>query len=422
MNNNYMVVVDPYSSGALYADVLREHDIHPIAVLSSKVPPEVYSKSFNPDDFDIVFIYDSHSEDELICSLKKFDPVAVITGCESGVKVAELIAPKIIPERSNPPELAIARWHKGEMYKAVKKENLTTMRQICSNSISEIKKWISLENLEGEDLIIKPPASASTDSVTLVKNGENWEKVFNDLINVDNRLGIKNSNLMVQEFLKGQEYAVDVISYEGRHSICSICLYNKIEINGIIGIYESLQWLSSDFDDFEVVTEYSFDVLNALGVVYGVSHIEVMMTINGPRLIEIGARPHGGGHPKYCKKAVGDNQLDRMVKSYIKGELVDKKYALKSQMKVVFFICEKKCYVSGLNKLNDIKKLDSFFEMCINIKEGDMIAATSDLFSSLSLGFVVLLHSDLEVINKDCIAVRAIEKNIYISKSFNRSV
>ena len=421
MKDKYIIIVDPYSSGALYADILKKNNIQPIAVLSSEKPPDVYSKSFIPNDYAITYYFDSYSEIELIHLLRKFDPIAILTGCESGVKIAELIAPKILPDRSNSAELAMSRWHKGEMNKAITNANLPNMKQICSNSITEIHEWIVFEKLQGKDLIIKPPASASTDSVTLVKNGVGWEAIFNKMIGVNNRLGRKNTSLMIQEFLTGKEYAVDVITYAGKHSICSICLYNKVQINGVIGIYESMRWLSLDFKDCEIIINYATNVLDALGIMFGVSHIEIMMTDDGPKLIEIGARPHGGGHPKYSKKAVGDSQIERIVQSYIYGELSDKKYDLKCQMIVVFFICENDCYIFGLQKLEKLKKLDSFFDMRVNIKEGDDVNATSDLFSSLDLGFVVLSHTDTEVIKNDYLIVRSLEKEIYVDKNFARS-
>src|SRR5690606_8692055 len=60
------------------------------------------------------------------------------------------------------------------------------------------------------------------------------------------------------------------------------------------------------------ITQYAKDVLRALGVNIGPSHMEIMYNAHtGPRLIDFGARAHGAGHPLKTFKLTGVSQIHR---------------------------------------------------------------------------------------------------------------
>ena len=61
-------------------------------------------------------------------------------------------------------------------------------------------------------------------------------------------------------------------------------------------------------------------MLDALGFRNGCGHAEIMLTPNGPRLIEIAERPAGGGHQVISKIATGSNHILRTVAHRVHGE------------------------------------------------------------------------------------------------------
>jgi len=60
-------------------------------------------------------------------------------------------------------------------------------------------------------------------------------------------------------------------------------------------------------------------VLDAVGVRNGCGHTEVIVTAEGPRLLEVGARPAGGGHQMITELATGTNQIRRTVDHRVLG-------------------------------------------------------------------------------------------------------
>ena len=354
------IIVDPYSSGAFYADAFDKVGVKTIAVMSANEPPDVYAPSFRPQDFDRIFVASEHKISELVASLKALHPSCILTGCESGVELTDRIAPMVLPDQSNSPDKAEARRHKGEMARAVEAAGLPGMRQICTDSVEEVAAWIEKEGLTGKDLVIKPPKSASTDGVNKVSGDSNWRSAFLNQLGSVNRLGLTNSKLVVQEFLQGVEFAVDTASFSGSHSVANICRYNKVYNGPFMAIYDTMEWMPADFAEGPVLKHYAFQVLDAVGMRYGTSHIEIMMTNEGPRLIEIGARPHGGGHPQFCRHATGDSQVDRIARCFVDNGFSRENYDLKTHLTVVFLMCRQGGVVSNRAVLDAVAELPSY--------------------------------------------------------------
>lgn len=414
------VIVDPYSSGALFSEAFSAQNIPTIAVMSAPRPPDVYARSFRPSDFQEILIADESNFMGVIDRLTSLAPRCILTGCESGVELTDRITPLVLPEMANVATKAAARRHKGEMANVIKAAGIPSMSQICTSSADDVEQWIEQEGLAGRDLVIKPPKSASTDGVVKVPGGREWRKIFTNVLGSENRLGINNDTLMVQEFLQGTEYAVDTASYEGRHAISSICRYKKTENGPFMAVYDAMDWVSPDFDRARELREYATLVLEAVGMRYGTSHVEIMLTEAGPRLIEVGARPHGGGHPQFCRHATGDSQVDLIARSFASNQFNPPEYNLTTNMKVVFFLCRDAGIVTNGKALESIKNLESHFFSAINIKDGEKLEPTRDLFASLKMGFAVLSHDDPEVIRADYRTVRALEASIFEERCIHR--
>lgn len=411
------IIIDPYSSGSEYAPAFREAGVEEIvAVLSSPTPPE-YASSYRSENFNQTFttnfLENNCVEPELIENLKKLNPLCILPGAEFGVELADLIAAQVNPHIANDPSKSSARRDKGAMAQALTEAGLQIIKQLCTDNIAEVEQWLEQENLTGKDLVIKPPKSAGTDGVIKIPKGHNWQQEFFKLLKTNNRLGIVNDKLIIQEYIPGTEYVVDTMSYDGKHSICNICKYYKIE-NGVnFGIYDRMEWCSPDIPCYEELVNYAKDVLSATGMRFGTSHIEIMWTEKGPKLIEIGARPHGGGNPKFTRVATGDSQIDRIVRYFTNpASPIPESFQLIKHVSVVFLICRNEREVTNAQILQGINKLQSYHSSVIYIKNGDLLKPTKDLFDTFKLGFVILAHKDPFQIEADYNEIRFLEQRL----------
>lgn len=413
---NTVVIVDPYSSGNQYANAFLERGFTPVAVLSSPFPPDVYSASFHPADFSLVLRYENNT-DVILKKLAELRPRAVIAGTESGVELADIIAASVCPDLSNDPDLKECRRDKGFMGDRIRELGLNHIRQICTDDLNEVMRWISDNNLSDRPLVIKPPKSAGTDSVIKVTDRSDIAGSFNAVLHKKNKLDIINERVLVQEFVAGREFVIDTFSADGVHYVSNVCEYKKASNKKQMAVYESLEWLSEEDPVLDKLLPYNAGVLDALGVRFGCAHMEVMLDGNEVKLIEVGMRLHGGGHPVYNRLATGSSQLDHLVNYICTGAVPPEKYVLHKKARVIFLMNRQEAVVRNIHLFDNILHLNSYVTSFLNIKEGDRIMPTNDLFSTFSLGIVILANDSEQELQSDSEAVRLTESRMFIPVS-----
>ncbi|MFI5141844.1 MAG: ATP-grasp domain-containing protein [Bacteroidia bacterium] len=103
------------------------------------------------------------------------------------------------------------------------------------------------------------------------------------------------SEVIVQEKIVGTEYLIDAASYAGQHKISTVHSYKKYIVNNM-PIYRSLNMVDENNPRYEQLAEYTKKIIDALGVEYGLSHTEVIVTENNEvKLMELNLRPSGLG-------------------------------------------------------------------------------------------------------------------------------
>ncbi|MEU2118024.1 ATP-grasp domain-containing protein [Streptomyces sp. NPDC016459] len=408
------VIVDPFSSGARYAPEFAALGVPSVAVSSLPEVPAAYADSWDPDRYRRLFTYDGDLE-KLVSRLRPLGVRCVLAGAESGVELADRLTERLLPEQANAPALSAARRDKGAMAQALRTAGVPAIRQICTDDRTAVQDWIDREGLTGRDLVVKPPRSGSTDGVTRVPAGADWRVPFDAQLGRINQWHNLNDRMMVQEYARGTEFVVDTFSHGGRHTVADICRYGKVDNGEQMAVYETLTWVSPDDPAAGELTRYAEAVLDAVGLRQGTAHIEIMLTAEGPRLIEINSRPHGGGHPAFNLAATGDSQVHRAVRWHVTGESAPKGYRLLRHMTVVFLIARRSGTVSGAAALDGIAELASHHHSAIRLRDGDRIEATRDLLGTLTLGFVVLAHTDPAQVERDVARVRAMEAAVVIA-------
>ncbi|TCT88976.1 biotin carboxylase [Gibbsiella quercinecans] len=412
--NRYVVIVDPFSTGNLYADEFKKHNIKPLALLSYAELPSACEITFRPQDFEKI-IYHRGILNETLEKLRKYSPIAIIPGSETGVELADSISLHLTPNFANSKAMMLARRDKGRMGDCIARERIPHILQICTDSVNEIRKWVRENDLAGMPLVLKPPKSSGTDSVIKLTDLNKLDEEFNKIYGKINKLEILNDKVLVQEFVSGIEYVVDTFSVDGIHYVCDICKYSKVNTEHQMSIYETIEWVEETDPVAPSLINYTNLVLNALGVKFGCAHIEIMLTNDGPKLIEVGARAHGGGHPIFNLVATGDSQLHRLIDFVSNQRKISTNYQLKNHTKVVFLINKEKSQAKEINKLDLITNLKSHYKSYFNVHEGDVLLPTTDLFSTFDLGFVVLSHSSAEQVQKDHEILKRMLSEVFIN-------
>jgi len=407
----YAIVVDPLGIGQEYPGVFAEAGVEVVAVLAMPEPAEPYRASWHPENFKHIHFFDGDLEG-LAKVLRAYEPICLIPGAETGVELADALVDLVLPGTGNVAELAPARRNKWLMAQALDRAGVEILRQICSTDPDEVDAWMHDTALAGGPIVVKPPKSAGTDNVHIVPAGHDWRPFFDQIYGQMNKVGLRNDAVLVQEYAPGTEYLIDSYSVDGVHGCVDICRYTKKQRGERIGLYDQIHFLPPDHPEVLAVWPYAERVLDAVGVRNGCGHIEVIMTDDGPRLLEIGARPAGGGHCMITNLACGSNHLTRTIDHRVNGEF-QPSYVLNQYVCSVVISAP----VAGIWRNAEIfanveTELPTFWMKYLSAGTGDVVPATDDYYTML--GWIVLASKDNEAMLADCRRIKELESQLKI--------
>jgi len=406
----YAVVVDPLGTGQEYPAAFAEDGVEVVAVMSLPEPIKLYAASWHPENFRHIHMFDGDVEG-LARTLREYDPICLIPGSETGVELADALVDLVVPGTGHVPELAPARRDKWAMAQAARDAGIPHLRQLCSADPDEIDRWLGETGLRDSRLVVKPPKSAATDNVHIVAPGEDWRPFFDQIYGHVNEFAVRNDAVLVQEFASGPEFLVDSYSVDGRHGLVDVCRYTKVQRGDRIGIYDLVDFIEPDHQQTAAIWPYVQQVLDAVGIRNGCAHTEVILTEDGPRLLEVGARPAGGGHQMISKLATGDNHILRTVAHRVRGEFRES-YELIQYVCSVVITAPHAGIWRNQEIFADVDSLDTFWMKHFYYSSGDEVPAPAGLSSML--GWVVLATEDKAAMDADYRRIKDLERRILV--------
>merc|ERR1719379_1559319 len=340
--------------------------------------------------------------------------LAVIVGCETGVTLADHLSEEL-GLRTN--GTSIQRRNKCVQQDLVRSAGLRAVRQACGTKWSDVESFVASECMP---VVLKPVESAMSDGVKLCHSMEEAESHFNFLMNSQRAVGSQDSAVLCQEFLKGKEYVVDHVSRGGVHKTVMVFVYDKRPANGSQFVYHGMLPVSSDSKIAQELIAYTRGVLDAVHIRHGPTHTEIMMTEDGPCLVEVNCRAHGGdGTWAPLAKALTGSycQVDASIDAFLDErrffELPDVFLsAFAASGLNLMLVCNEEGVVQAMPGYDRIRNLRSFVKLQTGIRKGGRVERTIDLLTCI--GQVILIHADPDVLAEDVAVIRQMEKDCAI--------
>lgn len=407
----YAVIVDgyhvPYGDNRAFASAFRSRGVRPVAVMSTPQPLEKFVRkaTWFPEDYEAVHYYDGDF-DKLLALIRKYDPVCIVAGNERGVELTADLVEVLMPQFGNVPGSALAQRDKGEMIRALERHGVPTPLTISTAEPRAVSDWIRGNGLLDQALIVKPPKSAGTDNVHLVEPGGDWRQYFDTILGARNGFDITNDSVIVQEYLEGPEYIVDLYSANGQHGLVDALVYSKHSRGARIGIYDTADFLPPDHPDVRVLFDYVAAAATAVGIRNGSTHAEVIMTSAGPRLVELAARYSGSCMMLSGLHATGDNQIERTVRHALDGAF-EPWFRLEREVRTAWLCSDHAGPVRDMHVLAAIADLPTVHAISIP-PDGKPMPITNDV--TTSLGWVIQGADSWAEIEADYRRLRELER------------
>lgn len=363
-------------------------------------------------DYDL--IYEKDSYDETLEMVKELDPLLVIPGNEEGVILATKLA-NDLNLLCNPIENLNAMTLKNEMHNRLAENNLRSIKGEVVNSVDEAIDFYESEGLK--KVVVKPVYSAGSVGVRLCADKEEMINALNELFNSKSAYGTELKEFLIQEYIDGEEYVVNTVSCDGVHRVTTIWKYHKIKTPEGGHVYDYDETIGELGIGESALVEYAYDVADALGIKYGPVHGEYMVDENGPVLIEVNCRPHGGTlDAKFLDRISGQHETDSSLDSYLNPDKFYqeriKPYNLYAYGILKSIIVPKDITAKSSPLKNIGSNLKSHHKTLIgNIEGSRLFIKTQDI--DTSPGDIFLVHEDKNQVRNDLEFLRSLEQRAF---------
>ncbi|MGW0964756.1 ATP-grasp domain-containing protein [Streptomyces sp. NPDC002516] len=378
-----VVVVDGYSAGNFYPAAFTGTGARVVHVQSTpELIPTMLAPGLSEYEENIV----EGDENRLLERLRAHDPVCVVAGQEGAVALADRLGEALgVP--SNGTRLSAARRDKYEMIEALRRAGVRCADQFKSDDVRELTDWAERRGVY--PVVVKPLSSAASDGVYICHDAEEVTAAATAGLASKDIFGTANTEILVQSYLKGTEYIVDTVSSDGEHYTCGVWQYEKTLLPSGKNIYNRDILLAADAGPVPALVAYVREVLAALDVRWGPAHAEVIMTEQGPALVEIGTRLNGNIHAGFHDVCLGHNQAGLAARAYVRPEEFRREYGGRVydrlQPGVVYNTpTEQDGVVESVDTaaVDEIRALDGVFLAGLKLAPGSRIRPTTDLLTS----------------------------------------
>ena len=414
-----VVVVEAVSYGRFYAKEAHRLGYTPVLVFPRldinthyadiRKNAERFAAPYAP-----IVLHETEDYAELLAALRPLKVAAVVAGSELGVPLADRLAESLgLP--GNPSSTSAARRDKAHMQQTLADKRVRHIRGRKAVSVEQAMQIA--QDMESWPVVLKPVAGSATVGVHFCHSPDELRACAEALFHSCDAFGFGNNEILVQEYIRGQEFVVNCVSCNGEHQLSDMWVYNKIPLGREGNPYDYAKLITRLEAGHAAIIDYAHEVLSALGFQYGPSHMEVMLDDRGPVLMEVGARPMGSNMtPDLLHEALGHHIVDRALSTYLRPDNFAKArmkhYRPKKSLMLKFLISPAKRPINIVPIRPLLERLDSVrmadFSHALEEQGTDR---TVDLFSAP--GLLILCHKREDVLMRDYGIIRWIENRYF---------
>lgn len=265
----------------------------------------------------------------------------------------------------NDNECTIKTTNKYEMRKALRYSGISCPNfEIVTNSDFEFSKLKF-------PLIIKPVDSSGSRGIQKINDKKSLESSI--------RIALSHSRIgkvIVEEFFEGNEYSIEAISYKGRHSIIAITEKTTTKSPYFMEIAHH-QPANISKEQKIKIAELISRTLNALGIINGASHTEILIKDDNMIIVESAGRMGGdwiGSHITSSTSGFNFVQASILVSLGQNFEKFNLKRP-KHKFSGIYYVLAKPGRIREI-KVDLSKKPTEIKDYKILLEEGDLIPTT----------------------------------------------
>ncbi|WP_437945325.1 ATP-grasp domain-containing protein [Sorangium sp. So ce296] len=405
------ILIDGYSGAAALPRALRRFGYECVHVQSMREIPRDYLSAHRAGQWREALVF-TGDVDGLAARLREeFAPAFVAVGAHESIWLADVLSEALgLPANGEIGRRLYLDKHLAA--EALAAAGVPAPLTFAATTVAQGLE--SAARIGSWPVVVKPINSSGSDGVSFCHGPADVERACRALLGERNLCGQINEKLAVQQFVSGPAYATHTVSLDGHHVL--VAVFEFVKRTGPLGgaIYDCFRLISPDqHESWRELYHYSRRCLDALHVKTGPVLGEIMLTAQGPMLIEINARLAGAGTGSCAEieAALGHSHASAYAQRLCDPQGFLRRFEAPMTMsKHVWFVAVAALEAGTVNSLAGLSRIESLVSFSDFIWKpglGDALRPCIDQQSIPAL--VVLSHQDEAVVRADYEAIRALE-------------
>lgn len=236
--------------------------------------------------------------------------------------------------------------------------------------------------------IVKPVDNSGSRGVYLIEDVENSSQV--DAAFTYSQKYSRSGDIIVEEYMSGEEVSVETISVDGKVHV--IAITDKLTTGAPNFVEMGHSQPSRHSKEVKKrVSEVTSMAVKALGIKDGPSHTEIMITKDGPKVIEIGARLGGDNITTHLTPlSTGVNMVECCIRIALgeKPEIIPKI----NKGSAIRYLRTQPGVLVSIEGINDLNNVEGVKQVSFVKEIGDKVGAIRNSLDRL--GFVIAESND----------------------------
>ncbi|WP_329413219.1 ATP-grasp domain-containing protein [Streptomyces sp. NBC_00704] len=217
-------------------------------------------------------------------------------------------------------------WHSAHTVRAVadKHEMRRVLAEagiggVVAETVHDVEGVLKVVERTGYPLICKPVRGVASKGVTRIDGPTDIERALE--WGAEGAGDLDAPDLLVEQFLSGDEYSVECVSEDGEH--LAVGITRKIsEHDHFVEVGHVVPAPLADPDERRIRDAVT-DMLTALGVRQGVTHTEVIVAADAVHIVETHLRPAGDEIPELWARVSGVDLIDVVARQAVGIKVLD---------------------------------------------------------------------------------------------------
>ncbi|MGN9810405.1 ATP-grasp domain-containing protein [Micromonospora sp. BQ11] len=225
----------------------------------------------------------------------------------------------------------------------------------------------------GYPCVVKPMTESASIGVSLCRDADQVRAAFETIasVPVNFRGQPRRPGALVEEYLVGYEVSVESIQDGGRRDVIGVTDKTLSPHPYFVETGDMFPSMLSDSVKAAVV-DTATRALDAVGHDFGAAHVEIRVTADGPRVVEVNGRMGGAELPQMIYEATGIDQQRELVRLHC-GERADLTRTRARAAVSRCFVASTPGVFRGLTGLDLARRIPADIHLDIEVRPGDTV-------------------------------------------------